>query len=321
MEVYKSTFIRARVSNEPPLLQAEAEANFLDDAFGEGVAIEAHLNAAQQEYAADLAKLAAKGGPKAKALLAGQSSKEHKERVMGVLQHRGLHSMWLRMAFWVNKFVRLLHMPKQEAYDKPVMNFELLGIQKVQIKSLILFLKYQQETIERLQAMKVDSDKDFEWASKLKTVWSVDDEARAECGGWAMNLGYEYLGTQSRLLITPLTERYFVYLSSALREKSSVMLQCIPEHQRAYEVVEEMASLCAVPFRTIPCSQHSNLSALTQLLNGCSMASVWLFFEHIDRLPMVGLSILLKEIQLIHQQYVVSNFQAALERNMRAKEE
>ena len=43
--------------------------------------------------------------------------------------------------------------------------------------------------------MKVDSEKDFEWTSKLKTVWSIDDEARAECGGWAMNLGYEYLGT------------------------------------------------------------------------------------------------------------------------------
>ena len=50
--------------------------------------------------------------------------------------------MWLRMAFWVNKLINLLHMPRQERYDKPVMNFELLGIQKVQIKSLILFLKY-----------------------------------------------------------------------------------------------------------------------------------------------------------------------------------
>ena len=77
-----------------------------------------------------------------------------------------------------------------------------------------------------------------------------------------------------------------------------------------------MASLSAVPFKTIQCSSHSNLSALTQLLNGCSMASVWIFFEHMDRLPLVGLSILLKEIQLIHQQYVVSNFQSAVEKNM-----
>ena len=40
-----------------------------------------------------------------------------------------------------------------------------------------------------------------------------------------------------------------------------------------------------------------------------------------DHLPLVGLSILLKEIQLIHQQYIVSNFQSALEKNMTAKQD
>ena len=74
---------------------------------------------------------------------------------MQVLQHRGLHSMWLRMAFWVNKFLGILHMPKQESYDKDVMKFELMGVQKLQIASVILFLKYQQEMVERLQSMKV----------------------------------------------------------------------------------------------------------------------------------------------------------------------
>lgn len=62
-----------------------------------------------------------------------------------------------------------------------------------------------------------------------------------------------------------------------------------------------MAALCAVPFRTIHCSEHTNLASLTQLLNGVSMSQVWLFMEYMDRLPLIGLSILLKEIQLIHQ--------------------
>ena len=109
-------------------------------------------------------------------------------------------------------------------------NFELQGVQKIQLKRFILFLKYQQECIDRLIKMNVASDKDFEWVSKFKTKWSLEDEAKVECGGWEMDCGYEYLGTQNRLLITPLTERYFIYISSALREKSSVMLQCIPEH-------------------------------------------------------------------------------------------
>ena len=44
------------------------------------------------------------------------------------------------------------------------------------------------------------------------------------------------------------------------------------------------------------------------------MSQVWIFLEFMDRLPLIGLSILLKEIQLIHQQFVVSQFRAAVEK-------
>ena len=71
--------------------------------------------------------------------------------------------MWLRISFWVNKFVNLLHMPRQERHDKPVVNFELLGTQKMQVKSIVLFLKYQQDMLERLLNMNVSEVNDFEW--------------------------------------------------------------------------------------------------------------------------------------------------------------
>ena len=75
-----------------------------------------------------------------------------------------------------------------------------------------------------------------------------------------------------------------------------------------------MASLCAVPFKTINCSEHTDLTSMTQLLNGVAMSQVWLFLEFMDRLPLIGLSILLKEIQLIHQQYAANQFRNACEK-------
>ena len=48
------------------------------------------------------------------------------------------------------------------------------------------------------------------------------------------------------------------------------------------------------------------------------MSQVWVFLEFMDRLPLIGLSILLKEIQLIHQQFVVSRFANAVEKDKRA---
>lgn len=56
---------------------------------------------------------------------------DYKEQVLNCLQHKGKESLWLRIAFWVNKLVVLLHKPKQERYDKPVQNFELLGVHKM----------------------------------------------------------------------------------------------------------------------------------------------------------------------------------------------
>lgn len=67
---------------------------------------------------------------------------DYKEQVLNCLQYKGLSSLWLRLAFWINKCVVLLHRPKQEMYNKPVMNFELVGIHKMHIKSVIMFLKY-----------------------------------------------------------------------------------------------------------------------------------------------------------------------------------
>lgn len=148
---------------------------------------------------------------------------DYKEQVLNTLQYKGLPSLWLRLAFWVNKCIQLIHRPKQERYDKPILNFEILGVHRMQIKSIILFLKYLQDMVDRLVKSKVSDVKDFEWQSKMRASWSLEDDGIIQCGGWQMNMGYEYLGTTNRLMIVPITERYFVFMSSSLREKSSVM--------------------------------------------------------------------------------------------------
>ena len=96
---------------------------------------------------------------------------------------------------------------------------ELPDIQKMAVKSVILFLKHQQEHVESMIKLKIQKAFDFEWMSKMKLVWSDDNSAQASCGGWTQSLGYEYLGTSQRLLLTPLTDRYFVFIASAMRER------------------------------------------------------------------------------------------------------
>lgn len=156
---------------------------------------------------------------------------------------------------------------------------------------------------------------DFEWQSKLRVIWTSDNEAEAVCGGWNQRFGYEYLGTQQKLVITPLTSRYFVFIASALRERSSIMLQCGPHNLLGSEIVSELSELVNIPYKTVFCGSHSTISSLTSLLNGAAMADTWIFFEHLDKLSLTTLTTFLKEVQLLQQQFIISNFNKNLIKN------
>ncbi len=150
--------------------------------------------------------------------------------------------------------MKLLYTPKQQYKEGARKVVELPGIAKQRIKSIVLFLRHQQEIVDTLIRLQVANVNDFEWQAKLRLTWSAEFEAQAVCGGWSLNLGHEYLGTQQRLMITPLTQRYFVFIASALREKQSAMLNCSAYESTGSEIVQEFATLCALPFKSHKCS-------------------------------------------------------------------
>lgn len=43
-----------------------------------------------------------------------------------------------------------------------------------------------------------------------------------------------------------------------------------------------------------------------QVINGAAMAKFWVFFEHLDNLPLVNFQIVVKEIQMVQQQYIIA---------------
>ena len=49
-----------------------------------------------------------------------------------------------------------------------------------------------------------------------------------------------------RLTLTPITNRYFVFIASALREKSSVLLKCNDNSYDPKDIFEEFSNICAV---------------------------------------------------------------------------
>ena len=171
------------------------------------------------------------------------------------------------------------------------------------IRNVILFLTHQRDSVDKMMTLDINDKNDFEWLSKVKVMWNDNDSDLTgpviQCGGWQQQLGTEYLGSNQRLPQSPLTDRYYVFLSSALREKSGVLFRCNQYHQHSADVFEEFAHQCHMPYKSLQCNQDMQVAQLMQVINGAAMARFWVFLEHLDNLPLVNFQIIIKEIQMV----------------------
>lgn len=61
-----------------------------------------------------------------------------------------------------------------------------------------------------------------------------------------------------------------------------------------------------MPYKSLQCNQDMQVAQLMQVINGAAMARFWVFLEHLDNLPLVNFQIIIKEIQMVQQQYIIA---------------
>ncbi|CAG2064646.1 unnamed protein product, partial [Timema podura] len=67
------------------------------------------------------------------------------------------------------------------------------------------------------EALRILDAQEFEWEIQLKFYWikAVDNLMVKQCTG-SFEYGYEYMGLNGRLVITPLTDRIYLTITQAL---------------------------------------------------------------------------------------------------------
>jgi hypothetical protein len=218
--------------------------------------------------------------------------------LMRFLQAKTLKGLYLRLQFWVNQIVKSM----ESDVGKRLTPLHLQNLQ-----SLVHVLLYQRDIVSTLQSKEVTSAADFEWQKLVRLYWNSDDVVtKIECGAFQMVQGHEFLGSFQRMICTPLTTRYFVFISSALRETSSVLFKTLPSHDFAGDVFEEFASLCGICTKRIALTSRFAIESVMHCLNGAALANVWTIFEHIDLLTNSNLQVLAREIQMVQQQFLIA---------------
>lgn len=98
-----------------------------------------------------------------------------------------------------------------------------LPLNKIERKKLIALITievHSRDVIDRMAKSNCSSVNAFEWLSQLRFYWEKEGREEEDCFIRQINtnfrFGHEYLGNSGRLVITPLTDRCYMTLTTAL---------------------------------------------------------------------------------------------------------
>ena len=97
---------------------------------------------------------------------------------------------------------------------------KLKEAKRKKLNSLIIIDVHARDIIDRFVRDSILDAREFDWESQLRFYWekTPDDMRVRQCTGEFPYL-YEYLGLDTRLIITPLTDRCYMTLTQALTFK------------------------------------------------------------------------------------------------------
>uniref|UniRef100_UPI00398F6830 dynein axonemal heavy chain 10 isoform X2 n=1 Tax=Pristiophorus japonicus TaxID=55135 RepID=UPI00398F6830 len=153
--------------------------------------------------------------------------------------------------------------------------------------------------------------REFEWESQLRFYWErMPDQLRVhQCTG-TFDYGYEYMGLNGRLVITPLTDRIYLTLTQAL----SMYLGGAPagpagtgKTETTKDLAKALGLLCIVT----NCGEGMDYKAMGKILSGLAQCGSWGCFDEFNRIDAAVLSVVSSQIQTIRNalMYHLTKFQ------------
>jgi dynein heavy chain, axonemal len=160
------------------------------------------------------------------------------------------------------------------------------------VNTLIILDVHAKDIVDRFVRDSILSAKEFDWESQLRFYWELekDDINIRQCTG-QFDYCYEYQGLNGRLVITPLTDRCVMTLTTALTFKLGGA-PAGPAGTGKTETVKDLAKGLALRCVVTNCGETLDNVAMGIIFSGLIQTGFWGCFDEFNRINLEVLSVI-----------------------------
>ncbi|XP_074657783.1 dynein axonemal heavy chain 2-like [Tubulanus polymorphus] len=221
------------------------------------------ITASQMQWTADVTK-------------ALQSTKDRGDK-------RALKSMKKKQVAMLNKFSEAIR-------------GNLSKLQRLKIVAMVTIDVHARDIIEKLIKTGCNDVTAFEWLSQLRMYWDREmDDAVVRQTNTQFQYGYEYLGNSGRLVITPLTDRCYMTLTTALHLHRGGSPKG-PAGTGKTETVKDLGKNLGNYVIVVNCSEGLDYKSMGRMFSGLAQTGAWGCFDEFNRINIEVLSVVAQQI-------------------------
>ncbi|XP_037090995.1 dynein heavy chain 10, axonemal-like [Pollicipes pollicipes] len=247
-------------------------------------------------------------------------AKTTKPRAQWMLDYQGMICLAANQVWWtaeVEEVFRLVKKGNKRAMKEYlatlnqqldelvlIVRTELTPNDRKKINTVLIIDVHARDIIEAFVRDSILDQTEFEWESQLRFYWMREPDSLIvhQCTG-QFNYGYEYMGLNGRLVITPLTDRIYLTITQAL----SMNLGGAPagpagtgKTETTKDLAKALGLLCVVT----NCGEGMDYKAVGKIFSGLCQSGAWGCFDEFNRIEISVISVISTQLQTIRNALV-----------------